>query len=73
MQPDGTVLRLWVDYVDRALSRVTEEVPYFRFALARYTGDDEWIANLGFAQTPEEALRLINDYDLMAQKPQDVV
>lgn len=67
VQPDGTVLRLWVDYADRALSRLTDEVPYFRFALARYTGDDEWIANLGFAETPSEALDLVKTYDEAAK------
>ena len=71
VQPDGTVLRLWVDHAYRALSRLTDEVPYFRFALARYTGDDEWITNLGFAETPEEAFRLVAGYDLMAQKPHE--
>lgn len=67
VQPDGTVLRLWVDYADRALSRLTDEAPYFRFALARYTGDDEWIANLGFAETPPEALDLVKTYDQAAK------
>lgn len=63
VQPDGTFLRLWVDYADRALSRLTYEVPYSRFALARYTGDGEWIMNLGFAETPPEALDLVETYD----------
>lgn len=36
-QPDGTILKLLVDYVDRSKSTLPEEEPYFRFSLARYT------------------------------------
>lgn len=62
-QPDGTVLRLWVDYPDRALSRLSEEEPYFRFSLARYTAEEDWLAQLAFANTPQEALELVALYD----------
>jgi hypothetical protein len=40
-QPDGTVLLLWVDHPDRALSSLSGQVSCFRVSLARYTEDDE--------------------------------
>jgi hypothetical protein len=61
---DGTVIRLWVDYADRSRSRCTDEEPYFRFSLVRYTADEVWIANLGSASTPQAALDLVAMYDV---------
>lgn len=64
-QANGTVLRLWVDYADRSKSRATDDEPYFRFSLARYTADMDWIGCSGFASTPDEALELIAQNDIV--------
>lgn len=63
VQPDGTILRLWVDYADRSKSTLPPEEPYFRFSLARYTADEDWIGQLAFASTPKEALEMVAQYD----------
>jgi hypothetical protein len=62
-QPNGTLLRLWVDYADRSMSSMPQDEPYFRFSLARYTAEEDWICQLGFASTPQEALTLVAQYD----------
>lgn len=69
VQRDGTRLRLWVDYADRSKSTLPEDEPYFRFSLARYTADMDWIGQLGFASTPQEALQLVAQYDVVGLLP----
>jgi hypothetical protein len=63
LQPDGTILKLWVDYADRNKSTLSEDEPYFRFSLARYTADEDWLGQLAFASTPQEALEMVAMYD----------
>lgn len=69
LHPDGTVLRLLVDYADRSKSSLPVEEPYFRFSLTRYTVDMDWIDQLGFATTSQEALQLIAQYDVVGLIP----
>jgi len=63
VQPDGTILKLWVDYADRSKSTLPEGEPYFRFSLVRYTADQDWLGQLAFASTPQEALEMVAMYD----------
>jgi hypothetical protein len=63
VQPDGTILKLWVDYPGRSKSTLPEDEPYFRFSLARYTADQDWLGQLAFASTPQDALEIVATYD----------
>lgn len=63
VHPDGTILMLWVDYADRSKSTLPEDEPYFRFSLALHTADQDWLGQLAFASTPQEALELVAMYD----------
>jgi hypothetical protein len=63
VQPDGTILRLWVDHADRGKSTLPQDEPYFRFSLARYTADQDFLGQLAFASTPQEALKMVAMYD----------
>lgn len=69
LQSNGTVLRLWVDYADRSKSSLPDDEAYSRFSLTRYTADMDWIGQLGFATTPQEALHLIEQYDAVGILP----
>jgi hypothetical protein len=62
LQPDGTILKLRVDYADRNKSTLPEDEPYFRFSLARYTADEDWLGQLAFASTPQETLEMVAMY-----------
>lgn len=63
MQPDGTILKLWVDYADWSKSPLPADELYFRFSLVRYTAVQDWIGQLAFASTPQEALEMVAQYD----------
>jgi len=63
VQPDGTILKLWVDYADRSKSTLPKGEPYIRFSLVRYTADQDWLGQLAFASTPPEALEMVAMYD----------
>lgn len=64
MQPDGTILKLWVDYADRSKSTLPEDEPYFRFSLARYSADQA-LARISGQNVISEAIAAF--YDALIQ------
>ena len=52
-----------MDHADRGKSTLPQDEPYFRFSLARYTADQDFLGQLAFASTPQEALKMVAMYD----------
>lgn len=61
-QPDGTLLKIWVDYADKSKSELKDEEPYYRFSLNHYSSDSEWISLIGLSNDFQEILDMANSW-----------